>query len=50
MPTSASDPNQGSMFDELVVIPTFLPEIACPYHLPGTPEYIAAQSALHKGS
>jgi len=44
--TSANDPNQGSMFNEIVVNPTFLPGIACPFHFPGTPEHIAAQSAL----
>ena len=43
--TSASDPKQGSMFNEVVVNPTFLPEIACPYHLPGTAEYLIAESA-----
>jgi hypothetical protein len=36
------------MFNEVVVNPTFLPEIARPFHLPGTPEFIAAESALRQ--
>ena len=46
--TSATDPHQGSMFNEIVINPTFIPEIARPFHLPGTPEYIASQSTLRQ--
>ncbi|PPQ98660.1 hypothetical protein CVT24_004158 [Panaeolus cyanescens] len=44
--TSANNPRQGSMFNEIIVNPTFLPDIARPYHLPGTPEFLAAQAQL----
>jgi hypothetical protein len=46
--TSATDLHQGSMFNEIVINPTFVPEIARPFHLPGTPEYIASQSTLRQ--
>lgn len=46
--TSGRDPRQGSMFNEIVMLPTFAPDIARPYHVPGTPEYIAAQAALQQ--
>ncbi|KAJ3495326.1 hypothetical protein NMY22_g19952 [Coprinellus aureogranulatus] len=46
--SSTPDPSthlqQGSAFKELVMIPTFAPELARPYHVPGTPEYYAAQA------
>ncbi|PPQ86117.1 hypothetical protein CVT24_011091, partial [Panaeolus cyanescens] len=45
---SGNDPRQGSAFNELVFNPTFRPDIARPYHLPGTPEFAAAQAALQQ--
>jgi hypothetical protein len=45
--TALKDPNQGTAFHELVVLPTLAPELARPYHFPGTPEYIATQAPLH---
>jgi hypothetical protein len=33
---SLDDPNQGSAFHELVVLPTLAPELARPYNVPGT--------------
>jgi len=45
--TTLNDPNQGTSFRELVILPMLAPELACLYHVPGTPEYIAAQAALH---
>jgi len=47
---SNDDPNQGSAFHELVALPTLAPHLARPYHLPGTPEYMAAQANLEQAS
>jgi len=35
------NPNQGSAFHELVVLPTLAPQLARPYHAPGTAEHLA---------
>ncbi|KAF8868520.1 hypothetical protein CPB84DRAFT_1857570 [Gymnopilus junonius] len=43
---SKDDPKQGSAFHELVILPTVAPQLARPYHLPGTPEFHAAQAEL----
>ncbi|KAF9053261.1 hypothetical protein BJ165DRAFT_1523972 [Panaeolus papilionaceus] len=41
---SNANPIQGSAFHELVVLPTFAPELAHPYHVPGTTEHAAAKA------
>jgi hypothetical protein len=48
--TTLSDPHQGSAFHELVLLPTLAPELARPYHVPGTPEYLAAQATLQQAA
>jgi len=43
-----NDPRQGSAFHELVVLPTLAPQLARTYHIPGTPEYHAAEAGRHQ--
>jgi len=43
---SNDNPNQGSAFHELVVLPTLAPHLSRPYHPPGTPTHAASQAAL----
>ena len=38
------NPNQGSAFHELVVLPTLAPQLARPYHAPGTAQYVTAHA------
>jgi len=40
-----NNPHQGSAFHKLVVLPTVAPQLVRPYHVPGTPEYYAAEAA-----
>ncbi|PPQ76057.1 hypothetical protein CVT26_005439 [Gymnopilus dilepis] len=47
---SKDDPKQGSAFHELVVLPTVAPHLAEPYHVPGTPDFQAAQAELARQS
>jgi hypothetical protein len=48
--TTLGDPHQGSAFHELVLLPTLAPELARPYYVPGTPEYLAAQAILQEAA
>ena len=48
--TTLSDPHQGSAFHKLVLLPPPAPELACLYHVPGTPEYLAAQATLQQAA
>lgn len=36
------------MFSEIVLLPTLAPDLARPYHVPSTPEFIAAQAARER--
>lgn len=46
--TTNQDPRQGTMFSEIVTLPTLAPALARPYHTPGTPEHLAAQAARER--
>lgn len=48
--TTLGDLHQGSAFHKHVLLPTLAPELAQPYYVPGTVEYVAAQAALQEAA